>query len=534
MLRYFSHAKVFVIVILVALFAGLAFFGSKYDSPNSAVGGSKCVVQVYGRCYRQKEAERLSQLFWVARDLMMIDFAYSLFGEERRDQDTTDFVMSLIVLRKEAERLAIEPTAEEIKKAIPNLPIFGYRSWMDDSFVRDRILGPRGMTDSDLYQLVKDYLSWRKIQDLLEAGTQPTGIEVEKEYIRRYQQFTGATIEFDRKNYLDQVNITDEDIRKYYDDNQPKLPEDPVERSLALESLAENEKNLMSEEKRAYDWLKLVPPAENEKMTNEEKANQKLAFGNRVNEIYSALSEEGADFAALAKTFVDDQSDTVEATLHQAKAFPRTAPPEELKDQADLLDALFSRAIGAGEVTIPVKQEDGSYLLFKVAEVIEPQPLKFEEAREQIRKALIAKRSNTLVNEAALAAQSKMTAALEAGKSVADAAKEAGVEMKPLPPFSLENPPAGIDNASQIVVAAEGLSPHSVSEVLPLLMGKGYMILAIEKIELVESDEMNQRKRNIEVAAKNQYRRTLFNSWFDDMKSRAGIRRAGPVVNPEA
>jgi len=53
MLTHFIKAKFFVLVVLVALFAGLAFFSTDYDS-RGGTAGPACQMKVYGRCYREQ------------------------------------------------------------------------------------------------------------------------------------------------------------------------------------------------------------------------------------------------------------------------------------------------------------------------------------------------------------------------------------------------------------------------------------------------------------------------------------------------
>ena len=158
MLSHFLKAKTFVLFVLILLFAGLAYFSSDFDFRQGKLGDANCVVRVYGKCYRQKETDRLSQFFWVANDLLWIDFSRSLFDEARQDRDTTNFVMSLIILRREAEKLGIHPTDEEAKQAIRTSPLFQFQTWIDDDVLKNRILGPRGLGMADLVQLAKDYL----------------------------------------------------------------------------------------------------------------------------------------------------------------------------------------------------------------------------------------------------------------------------------------------------------------------------------------------------------------------------------------
>ncbi len=519
-LNHFLRAKTFVLIVMVSLFAGLAWFTMDYN-PNAGAANAKCPIKVYGQCYREKEIKRLEQYFWVARDLFFIDFAMALFGDDRMDADPTDFVTNLIVLRKEAEQLGIEPTDDESKEAIRNAPIFTRQTWINDDILVDRVLAPRGLTKSDLIQLGKDYLVWRKISDLLAAGNAPVPVEIDKAYVRKYQQFTASLIEFKREDFVGKVEITEEAIKTYYEENKGK-------------ELPDGGQALYSDEKRGFTMVKFSPPVETEEMTAEQKAEQRQAFPVRVNEIYALLADDESDFAELAAKVAADPKNKFAVTVEELPPFAGVSPPEALKEQGKILSELFSPAHDAAPgraVTVPFPQADGGYLMFKVTKVIEPAELTLDEAREQIEKALTARESNLLVNEAATAARAKALEALDAGKPVAEAAKAAGVEPTLLPPFSKSEPPAKIESADQIVQAALRTGPGSASEVLPMPLGKGYHFLLVDKIELVESDQVDARRSSLRIGATSDYRRALFKAWFRERLVASGASRAGSVTN---
>lgn len=514
------RGKTFVLVVIGALFIGLAFF----DFSGAGASGPTCRLKIYGKCYRDQEVNRLTQFFVVARQLYWVEFSMALFGEDRLDGDPTDFVTNLIVLRKEAERLGIEPTLEEAKEAIRTAPIFMIQQGLTDDDLVNGVLAPRGLTKADLVQLGKDYLCWRKISDLLEAGNGTVPIEVEKAYVRDHQQFTASLVEFQREAFVDQVEITDEKIQNYFEENKGQQQPD-------------GSMSLYSEEKRGLLTVKFSPPAETEEMTEEQKAEQRLSFNNRVNEIYANLANDESRFGELArKAAADPANAALKITVEEIPPFAASSPPEALKDASEALADIFSpaRSTASGQsVTIPHPLPEGGYEIFQVTEIVEPAEMTLEEAREMIVEAIKARESNLLVNEAATAASAKMLEALEAGKSAADAAKAAGVELKPLDPFSRNQPPANVDAARQIVEVALQTKPGSVSEVLPMTLGKGYQFLVMDKVELVESEEQEDRMASLRIGANSEYRRALYKAWFQKRLKESGISHDGPV-SPDA
>jgi len=490
---------IFVTIIIVVSFAWLY---SDYDFVQGTLGRQDCVVKVYDRCYRQKEFQKLASSFDVALELGMYDFAMVLFQEDRMDRDPTSFVMSLIILRKEAGKLGIEPSAAEIKAAIPSLPIF-QQPWVTAEIVENRILGPNGFTQSDLAQLVKDYLSFQKLRELIVAGVEAVPSEAAKRYIQENQRYTASVVRFDRSAFSAGVKISDEDIKKYYEENQADLKSEP---------------------KRGFDFVKFTPKPQAEGATNEAKAKANLAFANAVNRAYSDLASEESNFVNLSKQFVGDKADFVGET-GTLEPFARTEAPALLKGNEDALEALFSGTQRNDEVSVPIHADGGAYLVFHYSKSIDPVPLTIEQATPAIKEALSATKSNRAVNDAASAALAKLNEAIKAGKPFDEAAKEQKLKVETLPNFSESEPPADLADAALIVQAVKGLGEKQISGVTERTGGEGYLLVYVDKIEIYKDDQAEAKKKTLTATIKNETDRALFTAWFNQRRTESGSRR---------
>lgn len=503
MLTQIRHIqKGVLIAVTIIIVVSFAFLYSDFDFVEGTLGRQDCVVKVYDRCYRQKEYQKLASHFDVSLELGMYDFAMALFGENRLDRDPTDFVMSLVILRREAEKLGIEPSAEEIKAAIPSLPIF-QQPWVTADIVENRILGPNGFTQSDLAQLVKDYISFQKLRDLIGAGVAAVPSEATKLYIKNNQRYTATVVRFDRQTGGDAVKVTDEEIKKYFEENQ---------------------EDLKSEPKRGFEYVKFIPKPVAEDATNEVKAKANLAFANAVNRAYADLAGDEANFSNIAKQYLGEKAEFT-AESGALEPFARNEAPDLLKDNDEAINALFSGAKQAGEVSVPVQTEGGAYLVFHLKESVEPQPLTLEQATPAIKEVLTATKSNRAVNDAASAAHAKLSEAIKAGKSFADAAKEQGLKTETLPSFSENEPPAGLADAAAIVQAVTGLGEKELSAVSERPAGEGYFVAYVEKIEIYKDEEAQSKKDALLATIKNQTDRTLFTAWFNQRRAQSSSGR---------
>lgn len=503
--------KWLLIVVTSIIVVSFAFLYSDFDFIRGTVGSQDCIVRVNGRCYRLKETQKLATNFDVAIRLGLYDFAISLFREERQDRDPTDFILSLIVLRAEAEKMGIEPSAEEIKEAIPNLPVFTQRR-MSPEQVENTILGPSGFTDGDFAQLVKDYLCWQRLRDLVGSGIQAVPVEVEKNYIADNQRFHAWRFDFDRGEYAEKVEISEKEIADYYE---------------------ENKDSLLSEEKRGFEFIHFVPTDLAEDATNEEKAKHRMAFANEVNRVYSDLTAEGADFEKVLAAHRGEDSPLGEKTeLGVYDPFPRTEPPEGIAEDGAMLEGLFSGAIQPGKITEPFGQEDGSYYVFRYSEGVAPEVLSLEDATPGITTALKNRKSDQMASEAANAARGAMQEALGEGKSIAEAAAAAGVEAEELPVFSGSEPPSGIADPGLLVGAVEGIAPGEFSPVRAKPEGRGHFLVYVDRIELYKDEDREQSERSIESLAENRIKRTLFTAWLNQRRAASGAEREGAAAAP--
>jgi len=503
-IRHIQKGTLIIVTIIIVI--AFAFLYSDFDFGQGRLGTQNCVIKVYDRCVRVKEFQKLASYYDVAIGLRMGDFATSLFGENRMDDDRTNFVLSLLILREEGEKLGIEPSAEEIKAAIPALPIF-QDPRVSAEMVEDMIMGPNGFTDGDLAQLVKDYLTFQKVRDLIGVGLATVPSETEKIYIRAHQNYTASLIDFDREAAVAEVEISDEEVQTYFD---------------------ENSENLMSEVRRSFDYAKFSPKELGEDATLEQKAKAEQAFLNAINHAYADLAEDGAKFAEVAKQYAGEKADYVmEAGSYEA--FKASEAPEDIADNADLVVQLFSEALSIGSVTVPVSTGDGSFCVFALTAQEDPEPLSLEEAKPLIVQALKAKNSNRLVNDAANAARAAINEALEAGKSFDEAVEAAKVEAAPLPVFSLNEMPQDLENSSSIAVAVSEMGEKELSQVIEAPGGEGYFLVYVDKIELYEDPESENTKRAIASSMEAVLRYRMFNTWFNQRKLESGSSRVGAI-----
>ena len=201
------------------------------------------------------------------------------------------------------------------------------------------LLGRYGLSENDLAQLVKDYLCFNKLEELIGSGIQAVPSEVDKSYIQRNRRYTASIVNFDRSDYEKDAEITDEEINKYFEErnkpaepaatqeivqipNAEHAPDAPVE---AATPPAPQFAPIMTAPKRGFQYMKFTPEKLAEDATNEDKSKAEIGFAKQVNRIYSALAAEGADFDKVASEFAakDHSFEVVHSTFEPFKSANR-------------------------------------------------------------------------------------------------------------------------------------------------------------------------------------------------------------------
>ncbi|MDF1812069.1 MAG: SurA N-terminal domain-containing protein [Verrucomicrobiales bacterium] len=541
--RKFQKGTLIVVTIIIVI--AFAFLYSDFDFAQGTLGSSECVIKVHDRCYRVDEAQKLARFQGLAMNLGMGEFTRTLTGIDRLDQDPTNFVMNMLVLRKAAEKLGVEPSATEIKQAVPKLPFVQMYGLNGDNM--RNLLGQFGLDEGDLAQLVKDYLSFNKLKDLVGSGIQAVPTEIEKSYIQRNQRYTASVIRFDRSDFEESAKITDAEVKKYFEDRnkseKPAAPAEPQETAesdstpdaeAAAEAPVEQPASadlapIMTAPKRGFDYVKFVPEKLAEDATQEEKAKSEIAFAKQVNRMYSELAAEDTDFLKLANEMAKkDNPFTIE--VGKFEPFKWDDAPEVVKSNEKLRASLFSGALQKGAVSVPFSQEDGSFYVFRYSELVEPRQMTLEEARPLIIDALKAKKSNQLASDAANEALAKLQEAIDNEKSILDAASANNYDLTTLPTFSEAERPE-VDDAELILDSVRDTAPGKLSGVKPRSGGKGYFIAYVDKIEIYKDEDKESNLKNLASNAEFREKTNLFQAWLNKQARDSGAARNDSIMN---
>src|SRR6266481_3818396 len=391
-LRKNSRWLWFVIAILAIPFVFYFVQRPDYGSMRSNIFG-----KLYGRPVSTIEIERDARKFDLARDLGMINFLQDLIGAARTEQEAKQqFAINLLILRHESSALGIRPTSAEIASAVSNLRAFRGESGFDINKYNDAVknyLGPRGFTEAQIEELAADQVCLDRIKELLATGVSISEMESKTSFEQLYGKLEVDVIRFNKNEVANEVKISDDDIKKYYEGHKDELK---------------------SDEKRKVQFVVLGLSAEQKKLTGRERVDALQKLADKANDVSQALAEKGADFGAVAIKF--------QLSINNTGEFTQAAPDPQLKQDPQLAETAFQLS-SAEPTSEPIQVADGFYILH-LASVTPAKPLTLEEAKPKIVEALKTTRERELLSARAAKASHDLREALKSNDTIANAAQK--------------------------------------------------------------------------------------------------------------
>lgn len=554
-----KHHYILMLFIAVLICVAFVFFGDATHGRRGAEGVP--LFRVDGQDYYLEDARRISSqerivgqlLSFLGSQNQMAQFTDPLgkyvtdlsriaarFHRNSREEANLDFVTNVAILRSEAKKIGVEVDREDLVRFVQTLPALQTNGQFDsqkyEAFLNSGIAGDRTNTERELYTMLRDVMTYQKLQALIGGSFAPSKAETDFQYNSQHVQTTAASVLIEKAKQ-NPAAPTDADIQKFYDGEKAKFEKTTAALAAGEEPpAAAANPLLLSEEKRSVRYLvinlpKMPEPVatptpentaglpEDQKKAKEEEFKKKMeehttALARRADEMkaYEAsLSGLQSKAAAISDQLVAEDrgaktfEEVVKANGLEAKVsepFTQAAPPEDLKVDPAIATSIFGVSAAA---TVPqtiafpqaspyAKAPTQGFVLFELNKVEAPAVLPLDQVKEKITEQLKADNLTAAVKTAADTARTKILEAVKGGKSFADAAKDAGLTAVELPAFSSRKRPApDAKNSSTIVSQAATLNPGEISE--PQSVEEGLLLVSVIKKELPKDPKMDEDKK---------------------------------------
>jgi hypothetical protein len=498
-----KHHKVLMIIITVLVCISFSWYWNKTDF---AVMGNGSVGKIYDRTVSQIEFQRNARLLRLGSQLQMSDLVTELTaGAKTQDEAFENFSWNLMVLRHEAQQMGVRPDTGEIAKVIKGLPAFHGKDGFDvaryTNFV-DQGLAPMGFSEAQIEELAADQIRLQRVKQILSAGVSVPEAEMRHDFEQAYAKMDVSVVRFRAEDVAKDVQISDEEIAKYYEANKAELK---------------------SDEKRKIQFVEFGLTDAQKKLKGKERIDALQKLADRSNDFIEALQAKGAEFGQVVAKF--------QLTPKETGDFSKAAPDPQLAGAPQLAAAAFSLTKEAPN-SDAIQTPDGFDVLH-LLKVDPARPLTLEEARPKIVETFKKQKAQQMMATKATEAAGKLRDQLKEGKPVAQAAAQAGVQLEKIPSFALVDTPPGAKPAPTpkpkdekpdmpyIKQTASKLSPGEVSEYVST--PDGGLIVVLEKRETIEPARFEKARATIESEALQNRNRVAFYEWLRERRHAAGV-----------
>ena len=497
------HRWLMIVIAILAI--PFCFYFSKTDL---SAARADHLGTIYGRTVTRVEFQRNARLVNLARELGMMTLLQDLTsGATSENTAYAEFTWNRLILRHEAERLGIRPTAEEIVEFVRTLRPFRNEKDFDlakyTEFTQSA-LPALGFSEAQIEELASDQLSLNRLKDLLGSGVHIAESESKENYEQAYAKLEVAVVRLRSEEFAKEVKLTDDDIAKYFEAHKATLN---------------------TEEKRKVEFVTFGLSEAEAKLTGKERVDTLQKLADRANDFTQALLEKSANFTAVAAKFNLPVTATGEFT--QATPDAKLAVDPQLSQYAFQITA-------AEPFSDPIQVKDGFYILH-LAGKTDARPLTADEAKPKVVAALQAERTRELASTKGAQVANQLREALKSGTPLDAEAQKLALKLERVPAFSLVPnplaPPADpktkepdAADLPTIKSAIGEMSPGEVSDFVP--SENGGLIAVLEKRQPIDQVAYAQGKSIFDARYLRGKRSLVFYEWLRDRRGAAKIQPA--------
>ena len=505
MLKILRKHRNWLMIVIAVLALPFCLYFVKSDT--SLIRGDT-FAKMYGRKVTITEARWNAKLFALAGMLGVDDLRQGLApGNNSDDQKASTFIINLLVLRHEADRLGIEPSEPEIIEAVRTFPGFQGANGFDAAKydqVEKNVLPSLGFTDEQLREIAHDELCFKRIRDLVASGVTIPESESKSNYEELYGKNFVSVVRIHAADLQKEINPTDDDIKKYYDAHKGELK---------------------TEEKRKIELVLLALTEEQKKLKNKERIDVLQKLADKANDLSQAMLEKGADFHQAAAKF--------QLPVDSTGEFAASAPDPKLKGDRQLNQAAF-KLTKEEPNSDPIQTPDG-FVVLHLAGMVDSRPLTLDEAKQRIVDQIKIERGREMANAKGRKAAETLKNGLKLKQPLQFTLEQAGgLKADKIDPFMVaddipdpKNPqPKKEESADMMMIKnlAGTLQPGEVSEFVPWVDG-GFIVL-MDKREPADPSKYEQTKASFQERFLKNAREYVFMEWLRDRQRDAGLLSA--------
>jgi SurA N-terminal domain len=528
-----------IVAALVAVCLGFLLM----DSQNFFRSGSDKAITVDGFTYNQSEFRRLGEnsMRLLPRISQQSGYMamFALMGKagasgESQDLAERNFFVNRMLVRKAGKEMGLIPSKEEIATYLQEKSSFAQPSPTDmgkkvfnaelyDNFIKNG-LGQNGLSEKDFLDLVRDLITYEKINELLEQSIEANRDAAKAETLADAQKIDVQFIEYKTADYEAKQTPAEDEVKTFWELKKDAYKTDTRRRFsylvIAPQYPAGAEK-APEPPKPAKPGDPVPEPSPADKDITKKRKEAENIVADRLDSFLEDLEQRpDSDVAALATeaNFGEWKS----TDFFHTNNIPDTLLQITLRagEQKTMNQLLFGSKITSDPLSkvLYVTTAKEEQLLIKIDAEEATRVKTYEEAKVEAKLDLIKENAIKQMKEEAEATRKSLADAIAAGKSFADAAKDAKLTTTSVKDLSkgasLPNQP----HASSLFDAARLAKPSMMLEKTKT-SSESELVIFVEKRVVVIDPTREDSITGAVTQNKSSMTRTLFDAWLEEQRA---------------
>lgn len=475
-----------IIAALVAVFIGFLLMDTERFFRQSGAGS----IEIDGTKYDFHEFQRLgpsslklAQQLSSFQSMDLYRFVMAMSDAKAGSQDAaeTSFFTNRLFLRQAAEEFGIHPSDEEVQTFLrersafvesdptnPSSKKFNQENYQN--FVMNS-LGKSGMTEADLFALVRDMLAMEKIQDLLGVATEVKASDIKANFQAMSQKISLSYVTIPLADFTKELKPTDEELKAFWEVRKEKYRTD-VRRKfsylIASPTYPQGAEKAPAAPKPAKEGDPAPEMSDADKKILEQRRKAEKDVAAKMDDLLADIEEsKGGEYEVQAKKY---GWNIVHTDFFTSSTIPdallKLTPRKTTKTVQQLLFDLKTTADPISKFTSSFPVGDADWLMARLDQEEESREKTFAEAQAEVRAEWINEKGRAALLASATETKKKIEEALKAKTTFSKAAADLKLKVKTLANVKNGETPAGQSEAPSLFSAAQYVNPGALTELV--------------------------------------------------------------------
>jgi len=451
------------------------------------------------------------------------DYAIKSFGNNVPAEFIDQIAWSRIMLLEEAKREKLSVSDKEVVEKLASFPAFQRNGAFDKSLYKSMLMD----TARSFEEKLRDDLLISKLRDAVTSGIKVTDEDVKNEYKKNYEKIKSSYLLIPFSGFEKDVKYKDSDLENFYKQDREafkKSEQVNIKYIGILYSQFDSQVNIKDEQIERYfeeHISEFKKPEAKEKPALDDAVKnsirEKLAMQRKI-----SLAEEAGyrilDEVAQKKNLEEPAKDN-SLEIRETGFFSANEEIPGIGWSYDFSKISFE--LQKNEINnVLIKTDKGLYIVQSKEKKASYIP-DYAEVKENVKKAFIKDGSIKLAKKKSEKIYLDIIKNTEAGKTIEDAAKKYGLQLKQTDFISREGYIPEIGPARELIDAASSAKTGSVLK--PFKTPQGWVILKPLELEPIDEAKFLEEKDKFKETFLTSKKEAEFDEYLRDLRVKAGF-----------